>query len=286
MPEFLSDKLKDLNYEPRIAIDVGANRGGWTRRLLSLFPSVKVLLIEASDKHRQRLVRIKKEEQIDFRIAVLSERSHLEVQFFESGDTGNSLFKEASEHYAAAQPTSRETITLDDLVATSFLVDQTVDLLKLDVQGAELVVLKGATKVLQQASFVLLETSLVEFNRGGACYWEIDYYLRSLGYRMYEMGDFNYNPELFKTPGLGQYDVLYVNSKNRPEALRNVDFCHGSNSLRSGLISRDAETRLVWSPPQGQNYNWLMSLAWFVGGYLLCSLQNRVARTRHLRPKS
>ena len=54
-----------------------------------------------------------------------------------------------------AAPTERVTSTVDAEVARSFLRDaESIDVLKIDVQGAELVVLEGATETLARTLFV------------------------------------------------------------------------------------------------------------------------------------
>lgn len=152
LPELLTAKSKGVNFKPEVVIDIGANRGSWTRTLLGHFPEAKVLLIEASSKHTRSLKKLKitYSNQTDYRIAVLSETSGQQVDFFESGDTGNSMFREQTESYTNAEPTKRETSTLDDLVASSFISQTSINLVKIDVQGAELMVLRGATRVLSR----------------------------------------------------------------------------------------------------------------------------------------
>jgi hypothetical protein len=73
------------------------------------------------------------------------------------------------------------------------------------VQGAELAVFKGARRALSQATFVYFEGSTVEYNEGGACLYEVDAFLRSQGFFLYDYAALSYD-EVFKTKGLGQFD--------------------------------------------------------------------------------
>jgi hypothetical protein len=45
-------------------------------------------------------------------------------------------------------------MTLDSIIASSFLCDQVIDVIKADVPGAELAVSQGATQALGEAVFV------------------------------------------------------------------------------------------------------------------------------------
>ena len=91
-------------------------------------------------------------------------------------------------------------------------------------------VLQGAVELLQEASFVQFEGSLVEYNQGGSCLHEIDDFLRRHGYFIYDFGDQMMNKaRLFKTRGTGQFDALYIrpSSEHLPQHLLDVkpDFC-------------------------------------------------------------
>lgn len=115
------------------------------------------------------------------------------------------MFRENSKHYVNDKPMKRITSTVDSLVQNSHLKNERIDIIKADVQGAELAVFKGARRTLSQATFVYFEGSTVEYNEGGACHYEVDAFLRSQGFFLYDLGVFMYN-DAFKTMGLGQFD--------------------------------------------------------------------------------
>ena len=56
------------------------------------------------------------------------------------------------------------------------------DLVKMDVQGCELHVLKGATQVLKCCSYLILELQEVEYNDGAPMKDVVIEYLKSIGY--------------------------------------------------------------------------------------------------------
>lgn len=97
----------------------------------------------------------------------MSSKDGEEVKFWEEGTTGNFMFYQFYGGIHNIEPTIRITKRFDTVLQESFLKDERVDLFKLDVQGSELVVLQGATKLLQEATFVQLESSAIEYNKGG-----------------------------------------------------------------------------------------------------------------------
>jgi hypothetical protein len=97
------------------------------------------------------------------------------------------------------------------------------------IQGAELMVLAGATETLKKATFVqLLEVSVIqEYKTGAACWYEIDAFLHRHGF--YDSGDSSQNEDAFHTKAIGQFDLLYIKptSAFMPTRLvdNNVEFC-------------------------------------------------------------
>jgi FkbM family methyltransferase len=198
------------DWKPRGIVDVGANRGGWTTNVQKLFPNVTTFMVEASPFHEKALedAKSKFDGVVDYKIALLSKTDGESVKFYDNPatNTGNSMFQENSQHFVNVEPTSRTTSKLDTLVSSM----EHVDILKLDVQGAELMVLSGAAETLKRATLVQFEASIIEYNKGGACWYEIDELLRSYGFHLYDMSDFSRNEVAFHTKAIGQLDVLYV----------------------------------------------------------------------------
>jgi FkbM family methyltransferase len=216
------------DFEPNAIVDIGANKGEWTKTAVRLFPNAKFLMIEASPMHNETLYNVtrdlqskalqtNKKKQFDYEIAVLSDTDRKPVSFFQDGDTGNSMFQEKSHYYDGHVPITRMARTLDALLQESFLRDERVDIIKADVQGAELVVFRGATNLLKRRQGVGTTTTLLQFegstvryNEGGSCTHDVDAFLRDQGYFLYDVGGQVYDRNLFRTGGLGQYDGTCV----------------------------------------------------------------------------
>ena len=151
--------LRHLGFAPARILDVGANAGHWTRGILRVFPSASVVMVEANEARRQ-----------DWRglpasvrglISVLSDKEG-EVPWFTTpgAATGDSMFQERTS-WVETSNTTRHALTLDGLLAREGLADGPFGLIKLDVQGAELTVLRGAARALSQAEVLFMELPLV-----------------------------------------------------------------------------------------------------------------------------
>ena len=199
------------------------------------------MMFEAFENFSDPLSKVKNDinnnnNMVDFAIEVLSNENDKEVQFWAEGATGNSMFPQllgrGGRGHSDIKPVTRTTKTLDTARSTSFLKDERIDILKMDVQGAELSVLQGATDILKEVSFVQFEASVIEYNKGGSCYYQVDEYLRDHGFYLYDMGDLQRNKGLFRSNGVGQYDSIYIrpSSEHLPESIRNL----GPNLCGSG----------------------------------------------------
>jgi hypothetical protein len=172
----------------------------------------------------------------------MSSKDGEEVKFWEEGTTGNFMFYQFYGGIHNIEPTIRITKRFDTVLQESFLKDERVDLFKLDVQGSELVVLQGATKLLQEATFVQLESSAIEYNKGGACSYEVDLFLRQHGfYLLYDLGDVQCDENLYQSHGAGQFDALYIRpaSEHLPEMYKKVKprFCGSDRAMETTVAA-------------------------------------------------
>lgn len=198
--------LKKAGYVPTVVYDIGAYEGYWTKDFLAVFPGADVYMFEAQEKKEARLKEITAAlPNTHYAIALLGESDGREVSFVEE-ETGSRV----AQSPAAGETPNRKTSSLDALVESRGW--PLPDFLKLDVQGFELEVLKGARKALAGANFCLLEVSLLDLGGQGPLLAEVVQYMQQRQFLAYDISQFIRRPY---DKALWQIDLLFVRSDSR-----------------------------------------------------------------------
>ena len=122
----------------------------------------------------------------DYKIALLGSEDNKEVNYFTSDNdisTGNSIYKENSNF--SFSPQRRKTKTLDTLLQSKSFYD----LIKMDVQGSELDIIKGGMSVINNTKFLLLELQIIEFNKGAPRFYEVMSFLNKINFEIIDILD-------------------------------------------------------------------------------------------------
>ena len=200
--------LSNWGFTPESAIDVGAYIGEWTVLFKEFFPECKILMIEAQESKVPMLHEIQSRyRDITFENVLLGSESGREVSFVEM-ETGSSVFEESSPY--KRDRVSKKQITMDDLIKRQPEFSSP-DFLKLDVQGYELEILKGAEKLLANTEIVLLETSLIPVNQGCPLIHEVIGYMSQRNFRMLDFC----SQVRRKDASLWQTDLLFIKNGSK-----------------------------------------------------------------------
>jgi FkbM family methyltransferase len=195
----------------RTVVDVGCHVGDWTATVLKLAVPEQVIAIEA-DPHVAEGVR--KRFASDERVTVLptavgNQPGVVEFNVGTSTRTSSVLKPTADttselDGFATSRKVEVPLTTLDQ--ALSEVHD--VSLLKLDVQGYELQVLRGAESVLGRTKWVLIEVNFLQKYHGQAMFDDVHQALREAGFALVGMSA----PEFRR--GVPSYaDALYHNRR-------------------------------------------------------------------------
>lgn len=201
--------LAEWGFRPSHVIDVGAYHGEWARTFKSHFPNARILMIEAQEKKEGILREVANQfpSEVEYSISLLGSMDDEIVRFSEM-ETGSSVLEESSP-YPREYVEKRQT-TLDSLVK-NFPGFECCDFLKLDVQGYELEVLKGAGDLLGETEFVLLETSLVQINQGCPLFAEVISFMDEADFRLLD-----FCSQIRRRDGaLWQTDLLFISNASK-----------------------------------------------------------------------
>jgi FkbM family methyltransferase len=195
--------MKRRGFHPQVAIDAGAYQGEWTLSLGQLFPDTRVLMIEPQAARRECLEELARiHDGVEFLPALLGPAAAQGVTFYQA-ETGSSVLRDPGN--SSALQSAMEMTTLDDLVhATPF---ERADFLKLDVQGYELEVLKGAEEVLTSVEAVMMEVNLIAVYEGAPLADEAVAFMAARGFRVYDVCTFFRRPYDY---ALWQMDMVFV----------------------------------------------------------------------------
>jgi FkbM family methyltransferase len=174
-------RLKALGFAPATIYDIGAYRGGWTRLAAEVFPSASFVLFEANADNAAHLAAAGLRY---FTVALSVEDGEKPLFLPREGDaTGTSLYRENSAHYDAGNLVVRKVATarLDTLLVAERLPP--ADLIKIDVQGAELDVIAGGKTALSRCEVLIIELSLASYNKEAPLIGETLPAITQLGFR-------------------------------------------------------------------------------------------------------
>jgi len=175
-------------------LDAGASTGRVSRKLLRYFPLATAYGFEPNPDYADALAAAAEEEP-RFRpeaCALADKPGSMELNV--TASAGATSFFRPSAHFKRLHPEATEiakTTAVPVTTVDAWAAERDIpglELMKLDIQSAELLALRGAAKTLESST--LLVYTEVFFNpmyEGGAIYSEIDLYLRDKGFALFNL---------------------------------------------------------------------------------------------------
>ena len=171
-------------FYPKVIYDIGANHGDWTREMKRLYGQSSYHLFEAFEENN------KYNTESSYHNVLLSKEDNKIVDFYcikEGFNTGNSMYLELSPAYKSNNyyTIMKRTRTLDSYIDEKKI--ELPDFIKIDVQGAELDVLEGGQKCLENATMVLLEVSIHRYNKGAPLFADVIDYMNKHNFQLIDI---------------------------------------------------------------------------------------------------
>lgn len=216
----MNQPFKRFSQLPFVLVDVGAS-GGIQKKWNQLQPYLRVIGFEPD------------------------ERSSAELQEMNSSDTSHVFFsvglsdvkgkatlylaktKTDSSFFPSNQPFLKEfplADRFDSIGTTDILVDTLdnqlrehaigdADFIKVDTQGSELMILRGSEKILKTSVFgVEVEVEFSELYRGQPLFADVDQFLRSLGFQLFDLAPCFWKRKVGKNLGGKRGQIMYANA--------------------------------------------------------------------------
>ncbi len=197
LPDLLAAQVRIFGSAPSLfVVDAGAHHGQTAAEYLKHFTGSRVIALEPDPGNfavaRQALAPFG--DRVDVLPLALAEADGSVSLRRTSHSGAHSLLEVGDMRYFDAPvetlpPVEVRAVSLDSLCA-SYRLDR-LDILKMDIQGAELLALRGGGKLLARHAIglIALEVLFQPLYRGQPTFWDIADHLRSLGYALQGMYD-------------------------------------------------------------------------------------------------
>lgn len=194
--------LRSLSFVPETVVDVGVGNG--TPSLYNSNPHADLYLIEAVPDTKGTVQKIALQLKANF-FNVAAGASSGEIEFFVHDDTtGSSMYRQLEGATLDGTVVKIPVRPLDDLLPERI---NRPCVLKVDTQGAELEVLKGASRLLKDVDIAILEVSMHQFREGSPEIGDVIAAMAERGFVIYEILEGHYRS---LDNALAQVDVVFV----------------------------------------------------------------------------
>lgn len=185
--------LKHLGFAPQHVLDVGANKGIWTRGALKYFPDASYTLVEPQEELKAHIEDLVSEGyKIHWIHAGASDkRGVLPFTIRERDDSSNFTMPEAEARAAGFRCVPMEVRTLDEIVAASNL--PVPEMVKIDAEGFDLKVLAGASTLVGKTEIFFLEADVR--GSGENSVLRVVERMWDCGYSLLDVTDINRSPK-------------------------------------------------------------------------------------------
>lgn len=206
-----------LPTESPIIFDVGAHKGESILFFKNIYPSAQIYSFEPELTNFEELLKVaKRNNTLAFNLAIAETDG--EIPFFKQdiSHLGGLLpiNKESSDSLGYAKSAKNEPLIVNAISLDSFCQQNNIDyinLLKIDVQGYEVGVLKGALHILKNVDCCTVEVSLYDFYQNNSSpFLEIERLMTESGFNIWDFSKISKNPKNLRTDWV---EVVYKKNK-------------------------------------------------------------------------
>jgi FkbM family methyltransferase len=201
-----------LGFSPQVIFDIGASDGSWSKDIVEVFPNAEFHLFEPLVDHAPAYKAIMAENLKQYpnfnlhKLALGDKEDVVTINIFPNLVASTVIDMDGSG--LDVTPVQVPMTTIDALMAAGSVKQPQV--IKVDTQGYELSILRGAVKTLPKVSVLLLECWLYRgYGSQTPLLTEIADWLRSINFRLWDIGD-TYRGE---DDSLATVDCVFINTQ-------------------------------------------------------------------------
>jgi FkbM family methyltransferase len=202
---FLED-VAGRGFKARNILDVGANRGLWSKTAAAVYPEASLLLIEPQEEMKPYLDQYCRDNPKArwVQAGAGATEGELTLTIWDDLEGSSFLPEDNTPVTVGKKRRSVKIVTIDSLYPGKA---ELPDLVKLDIQGFELEAIKGAQKLIGQTELFILEVSLYNDTPNSPLFAEVVSFMAQRGYVAYDLPGFMRRPF---DAALGQMDIAFA----------------------------------------------------------------------------
>lgn len=184
------ETLKKINFHPNHIVDVGANHGTWTRLALQHFPEAHYTLLEPQDwlKESFQDILIKNPRVRFYPYGAGSKEGVFKFTISDRDDSSSFRYTDEQANSEGLKQIDIPIVTLNGLLNDNDL--PVPDIIKIDAEGLDLEVLKGASNFFGKTEIFMVEAAVVCKELENSFFNVVDF-MNSMNYRLFEITDLN-----------------------------------------------------------------------------------------------
>ena len=150
-------------FNPATCLDIGANTGQFAGEWQKIFPECEITSIEPNP-HCERGLKKLGVKYLQLGLSDKIGELELILPKAKSNSKGASFYKEINFNKLSEEEILKIKVPVTTL--DTLFPDTVFDVIKIDVQGAELDVINGGISTLSKSSYIIVEVSLIPYNQG------------------------------------------------------------------------------------------------------------------------
>lgn len=184
--------IKRFGFDPKHILDIGANRGNWTRMAINYFPQAYYTLVEPQDELKSYIKDlIDRGFHLDWINAGASDQAGLLPLHILGHDQSSTFLQVPRTESEGIRQVVVPLRTVNEIVASSGL--PTPEMVKIDAEGLDLKVLAGASDLFGKTEIFFAEASIGQLDFVNTALALIQT-MAEAGYRLIDITDLNRSP--------------------------------------------------------------------------------------------